>query len=77
MTRPLVLALLSLSALTSGCASSRALENRIAFTPDCKRGFTASLYGPLGLTTEIAAADVAALCPIRASSSTSQKDQAK
>ncbi len=63
------LLLLPLLALLSGCLASLdgAMENRITTTLDCKRGFVASLYGPVGITSEIAGADVAHLpCHLRA-----------
>ena len=53
----------------SGCLATfdGKLENRITTTLDCKRGFVASLYGPVGITSEIAGADVAHLpCHLRA-----------
>ena len=46
-----------------GCGSlDKTLENRVVFTPQCERGFVASLYWKFGLTSEIAPADVSALC---------------
>lgn len=47
----------------AGCGSlDKTLENRVVFTPQCERGFVASLYWKFGLTSEIAPADVSALC---------------
>ena len=48
--------------LLSGCGSMTGqFQNRITTTLDCTRGFVASLYGPIGVTAEIDAADVAYL----------------
>jgi hypothetical protein len=52
--------LIALIALAlAGCGT---LQNRITVTLPCDRAFMASLYGPIGLTSEIAAEDVAVLC---------------
>lgn len=56
----------TLAALGTGCAATAAtFENRLVVTPQCDRGFVASLYGPVGLTSEVAAADVKLLCAAR------------
>lgn len=49
--------------LLAGCGTfQRAhFENRITVTLGCDRAFVASLYGPIGITTEIDAKDVAVL----------------
>lgn len=50
-----ILALLALS----GCGTlDGKLQNRITHTLDCKRAFVASLWGPVGVTSEIDKADV-------------------
>ena len=58
------LAALAALALLSGCMATfdgKQFQNRVTTTLDCKRAFLASLYGPVGITSEIAAADVAHL----------------
>lgn len=55
--------LIILAALAvSGCAFDGQFQNRVTTTLDCKRGFLASLYGPLGVTAEIDKADVDVIC---------------
>lgn len=67
MKRSLLLAFaLVLAALAlAGCGSLSLLEgkmeNRITTTLACDRGFFASLWGPLGFTSEIDKKDVAHL----------------
>ena len=57
---------LAMIALTSGCASFKGtFENRIAVTLTCDKAWTASLYGWLGITSELADEDVAVLRAIR------------
>lgn len=56
----LTLALLTLA--LAGCATTGHFENRITRTLACDRIFVASLYGPVGITTEIDKKDVAELC---------------
>lgn len=57
------LLLLALTLPLAACGTlDGKLENRIVFTPQCDRGFVASLYGPVGLTSEVAQSDVRALC---------------
>lgn len=46
----------------TGCATTGQFENRITRTLSCDRVFVASLYGPIGVTTEIDKKDVAELC---------------
>jgi hypothetical protein len=56
MTRT-VIAILMLAALT-GCGTTRgAFENRLTTTLDGCRAFVTSLYGPIGITAELAEAD--------------------
>jgi hypothetical protein len=58
------LTLLALAYLLVGCAGvnlAGQLQNRVTTTLDCQRGFLASLYGPLGMTSEIDRRDVAML----------------
>ena len=53
---------LALAALLAGCATLEGqLQNRITVTIACDRAFVASLYGPVGITSEIARADLAPL----------------
>lgn len=58
-------ALILVSALAlSGCASipfADQLQNRITTTLACDRAFVASLYGPIGITSEIDKRDLAHL----------------
>jgi hypothetical protein len=56
MKRSLIL----LTALaTAGCASVDHLQNRVTTTLACDRAFVASLYGPIGITSEIDKRDLA------------------
>lgn len=66
----LIVAGLLVACLLSGCLAvfEGSMQNRITTTLDCKRGFVTSLYGPIGLTSEIDKADVAYLpCAARTS----------
>lgn len=58
-----ILPLFLLIPLLSGCLAvlDGKMQNRITTTLDCKRAFVASLYGPIGITSEIDGADVAYL----------------
>jgi hypothetical protein len=57
------LLLLPLLALLSGCLASfnGVMENRITTTLACDRAFFASLYGPIGVTSEVDKKDLAML----------------
>lgn len=60
--------ILVLSLAMSGCSSidlKGHLENRVTTTLSCDRGFFASLWGPIGFTSEIDAKDVTVLCKDR------------
>ena len=46
-------------AFLSGCAFDGQLQNRVTTTLACDRAFFASLYGPIGITSEIDKADLA------------------
>lgn len=61
MKRPLILALsLAAAAASSGCAGLEGqLQNRVTATLACDRAFVASLYGPIGITSEIDGRDLA------------------
>ena len=54
-----------LFALLVGCGTTKTFENRLTTTPDCARGFVASMYGPIGITSELVAADIAIICQNR------------
>jgi hypothetical protein len=55
-----ITAALLAAASLSGCLATfdGQLQNRVTTTLDCKRGFVASLWGPIGFTSEIHGADV-------------------
>ncbi|MCM2250852.1 MAG: hypothetical protein NDJ19_00695 [Ramlibacter sp.] len=59
-------ALLAAVALLAGCAGltpgAPPLENRVVCTVARDRAYTVSLWGPAGLTAQIAAADAAVIC---------------
>jgi hypothetical protein len=65
MARSLI-AVLALGAL-AGCSSlgldPKLLENRIVKTLACDEVHVVSKYGPVGITSKIASADAAVLCP--------------
>lgn len=57
---------LAMIALTAGCASMKGtFENRIAVTLTCDRAFVNSLYGWLGVTSELSDLDAAVLRAVR------------
>ncbi len=62
MKRSLLISLLSIPML-SGCLATLdgKLENRITTTLACDRAFFASLYGPVGVTSEVDKKDLAML----------------
>ena len=54
-----ILAALAAASL-SGCVTLEGqLQNRVVTTLACDRGFVASLYGPIGITSEIDRRDLA------------------
>lgn len=55
--------ILPLLALLSGCLATLdgKMENRITTTLACDRAFFASLYGPIGVTSEVDKKDLAQL----------------
>ena len=57
-----VLALVMGSAMLSGCAGSKLLENRLACTVDKSEAHVVSKWGPIGVSSEIAKADAAVVC---------------
>lgn len=57
----IILALLALTGCAGLSLPDGKLENRITTTLACDRGFFASLWGPLGFTSEIDKKDVAML----------------
>jgi hypothetical protein len=46
----------------TGCAN---LANRLVVTPSCDKAYALSLYGPVGLSSELSANDTAAVCAAR------------
>jgi hypothetical protein len=56
--------LLAIAPAIGGCAAlsgeklAEKMQNRVTTTIACDRGFTASLWGPFGFTSEIDARDV-------------------
>lgn len=44
-----------------GCATVGKFDNRLTMTINGDRAFVSSLYGPVGITTELSEADAAAL----------------
>ncbi len=46
----------------AGCGTATTFENRAVCTLDGTSAFVVSRYGPLGISSELAKADVAALC---------------
>ena len=57
--------LCAMALVLTGCATTGQFENRITRTLSCDRVFVASLYGPIGVTTEIDKKDVAELCKVK------------
>ena len=59
-----IVSLAVMAAFLTGCASlpSVDLSNRLSCTLDKKQAFINSMYGPLGVTSKVAAADGKALC---------------
>ncbi len=55
-------ALLVVLLALAGCGTSTTFENRAVCTLDRSSAFVVSRYGPLGISSELAKADVAALC---------------
>ena len=52
-------------ALLSGCASFKGnFENRIVCTLAKDKGYIVSLYGPIGISSEIAGRDSAVACSV-------------
>lgn len=45
----------------TGCATVGKFDNRLTMTLNGDRAFVSSLYGPVGITTELSEADAAAL----------------
>lgn len=57
------LVLILAAALLAGCSSlSQSLENRLACAVAGDKAFTVSQYGPVGISSTIAAADTAVVC---------------
>ncbi|HYD00425.1 MAG TPA: hypothetical protein VEB22_04295 [Phycisphaerales bacterium] len=60
------LIILCATAALAGCSSVPGrFDNRLTTTLDGSRAFVTSLYGPIGLTAELSAADAAELRRIR------------
>lgn len=65
--QPKMILLAVAALLLAGCGSlsipgmQGQMQNRITVSLDCQRGFMASLYGPVGITSEIYKGDVAML----------------
>ena len=63
MNLKLLLALACLGVLLSGCATPiGTFDNRLTCSLARDKAYVASLYGPVGITAEIAAADAAVVC---------------
>lgn len=58
----MVLVLVMGSAMLSGCAGSKLLENRITCSVDKSEAHVVSKWGPIGVSSEIAKADAAVVC---------------
>ncbi len=56
---------LLLCALCAGCGSIKALENRASCTLDGQQAMVVSMYGPLGIASELRAADAPYVCAPR------------
>ena len=54
-----ILACLTLAFALSGCAN---FSNRLVVTPSCDRAYMLSLYWKVGISSELAEADAAAVC---------------
>lgn len=48
--------------LLSGCSSLEMLENRVSCSADGKYAFVNSMYGPVGVTSKVAASDAKVIC---------------
>ena len=48
--------------LLCGCSTLESLENRVSCSADGKHAYINSLYGPVGVTSKIAAADAKVIC---------------
>lgn len=59
-----LLASLAAAALLSGCGSlpTDMLANRVSCTLDRKEGLVSSMYGAIGITSKVYAADAAVMC---------------
>ena len=69
---------LAMIALTAGCASMKGtFENRIAVTLTCDRAFVNSLYGWLGISSELSEKDAAILRAARCSEQRSATPSAR
>ena len=56
------LALLLLALPLAGCSTLEAFDNRISCSMDGRQAYVNSMYGPLGVSSKVAASDAKVIC---------------